>query len=270
MVFLDLRNIESVVSFVDEQLGPNTIAWLKAQQINGCYSDNLSWLPDSFDLDSFINSLIQKTTGIKVFHGCRPESVKDYYALGFLSSKRSWLRGKCDAIFYDIDVNIRNKTFDSIYSFRADEDTKTYFQCDTERMLNGGSGHYLIYGSEMIFCIARALEEELDVQLVERLKTIGVPTIFELNLPYNSIPELQIKNLASTLLETWGKWHLFPEELRIIEFVVIARGQVDPSCIVAHHHPNKILDRTTFPLSFYYVDEKTIEISSEDEIQQHT
>ncbi|MDT8868275.1 hypothetical protein [Vibrio fluvialis] len=259
-MFLDLRNIKSVVDFVDEQLGKSTIEWLKKQELEGCYSDDLSWLPDSFNFTRFTEQLITKTTGVKVFHACRPESVNNYYQQGFISCKSILLRKKYELIFSDVEESIRNEIFDSVYSYRADENEKTYFQCDTERMLNGGSGHYLIYGSELLLCAARALQEELNVPFVERLKTIGIPTIFELNLPYNSIPAHQIKSLASTLLETWGKWHLFPEEIRTIEFVIITRGKVDPNCIVTHYHPNKILDRTKFPLTFYYVNEQNSDV----------
>ena len=266
VTFLDLRNIKSVVDFVDVQLGISTVEWLKSQEIDGCYSDDLSWLPDSFDIDDFVEKLIKKTTGVKVFHGCRPEAVSDYYDYGFLSSKGTWLREKCDDIFSDVEERTRKKIFESVYSYRVDEDAKTYFLCDTERMLNGGSGHYLIYGSEMLLCTARALQEKLNFPFVERLKTIGTPTIFELNLPYSSIPDHQIKCLASTLLETWGKWHLFPEEVDTIEFVVITRGKVDPSYIVTHHHPNKILDRMHFPLTFYYADEQRSEVLCEAEL----
>ncbi|ELA7154690.1 hypothetical protein RAX54_000493 [Vibrio parahaemolyticus] len=85
----------------------------------------MSWLPDSFDIDNFVEELLIKTTGIKVFHGCRPEAVNDYYEYGFLSSKKTWLREKCDDIFSDVEDSTRKKIFESVYSYRVDEDAKT-------------------------------------------------------------------------------------------------------------------------------------------------
>lgn len=164
------------------------------------------------------------------------------------------LKRQFDELFSDINSSITSTVFESIYEMRSDENTKTYFICDTERLVNGGAGNYIIYGSEMLLCAARALEEELEKPLIDRLKSVGIPTIFEVNLSYELIPDFQIKDFARTLLAAWGNFHKFPEENRGIEFVVITNDKVLPEHIVNHYHPTKILDRHRCPPTLYYFD----------------
>ncbi|HCE3194716.1 TPA: hypothetical protein NJ357_004419 [Vibrio parahaemolyticus] len=250
--YLDLREIELAVKLVDQILGESYIRWLNSQEIEACYSDDLSWLPESFDLQRFTADLTRETVGLKVFHGCRPESVDMYYQNGFLSAKTGWLKETFDKIFPEIDAHIKHKVFGQVNSLRADENVKTYFICDTERLVNGGSGHYLVYGSEFLLNATRLLEEELNEPLIHQLKMHGTPTVFEVNLPYSVIPENQVKELACLLLEVWGKWHLFPQELYRMEFVVITRGHLSAEHIVGHYHPEKIMDRIQWPPMYYY------------------
>lgn len=252
--FLDVRDVKLVVNFVDKLVGLEEVRRLKSRKIDWCYSDDLDWLPDSFNFNEFVTALTAMSAGIKVFHGCRPLSVNSYYQLGFSANKHTQLKKQFEETFSDIHSNITVPIFEFIYETRSDENTKTYFICDTERLVNGGAGNYIIYGSEMLLCAARALEEELEKSLVDRLKSVGIPTIFEVDLPYELIPDSQVKDFARTLLAAWGNFHKFPEENRGIEFVVITNDKVLPEHIVNHYHPTKILDRHRFPPTFYYFD----------------
>ncbi len=198
-----------------------------------------------------MESLIQETLGLKVFHGCRPQSVDSYYKNGFLVKKSEWLKNSLFELFPDIGNDLKQKAFESVYSLRKDEDVKTYFIADTARFINGGSGHYLIYGSEFILSATRFLEDRLNMPLIHRLKTTGVPTIFEVDIPYRLLTKSEIQDLACVLLSAWGKWHLFPQELYSIEFVVITREQLNAEHIVGHSHPETIMDRIQRPPELY-------------------
>lgn len=253
--FLDVRDVKLVVNFVDNLIGLDMIKRLKSRKIDWCYSDDLDWLPDSFSFNAFVTALTTMSAGIKVFHGCRPLSVNSYYHLGFSANKHANLKKQFEETFPDVPSNITVPIFESIYETRSDENTKTYFICDTERLVNGGAGHYLIYGSELLLCATRALEEELKMSLIERLRSVGTPTIFEVHLPYELIPESQVKEFARGLLAAWGTFHKFPGENHRIEHVVIINDKVLPEHIVNHYHPTKILDRHRFPPSFYFFEE---------------
>lgn len=44
--FLDLREVKSVIELVDNIVGLKVIQGLKRKEIEWCYTDDLSWLPD--------------------------------------------------------------------------------------------------------------------------------------------------------------------------------------------------------------------------------
>ena len=211
-------------------------------------------MPGSFNFEIFVSSLTEEYAGIKAFHGCRPKSVSSYYEYGFSADKHASLKQQFMTIYSDVDAELAGSIFESIYQKRSDENFKTYFLCDTDRLVNGGSGHYLIYGSELILCAAQYLEEELEIPLTDRLKSYGVPTIVEVNLPFGLVPSNQVTQLAKVLLAAWGTHHLFPEYAENIEFVVITRGEIPPSHIANHHHPRKILNRRKLPPTYHYFD----------------
>ncbi len=108
----------------------------------------------------------------------------------------------------------------------------------------GGSGHYLTYGSEYLYCLAIRAAWETSARKI--LKGLGRPTLFICDIPMKLISDRTIEEFAGMVLE-----YLFCELVEDLEAHSLSPGagsalmiQTDlpASCIVGHYHPNKIYD----------------------------
>lgn len=108
----------------------------------------------------------------------------------------------------------------------------------------GGSGHYLTYGGEYLYCLAIRAAWESSAQRI--LKGLGSPTLFVCDIPMHFIDDPTMQEFAGMMLE-----YLFCELVEDMESDSLSPGsgsaltiQADlpADCIVGHYHPAKIYD----------------------------
>src|SRR5690606_17827379 len=91
------------------------------------------------------------------------------------------------------DVNARTRA--------GGREGRLYF-CADERSLTsraGGSGHYLIYGSEYLYCLGMRLVGTTDAKHI--LKSVGRPTMFACDIPMELMREYTLGEFAGSILE---------------------------------------------------------------------
>jgi hypothetical protein len=121
------------------------------------------------------------------------------------------------------------------------DDRKLYLVLDQRELLLN-SAHYLIHGSERIFSIAAELRRLRGWDFQQRLKSIGTPTIFAVNLPlevaksssdYQYLGNQILKSIPDDEVEKG------PD---VVPFAFTLRSPVLPSWVISHQNPNDLPD----------------------------
>lgn len=121
-----------------------------------------------------------------------------------------------------------------------------YFCASTDNLISryGGAGHYLVHGSEYLYCLGIRTRTIADTQRI--LKSIGRPTLFCCDVPLRMLRPGALGEFAGTMLET-----LFTEvlEARIIDELpegtqtgFSIRQDLPSTSIVGHWHPKRVYD----------------------------
>lgn len=125
---------------------------------------------------------LSKYTHIRAYHACRPIYIDNYLINGIKAISRKLAledalkRIKATYIAEDDVKKIFNKEWKNIDA----SDKKVWLAVNREILLTD-SGHYLIYGSEFINMLA------MELGCRDRLKNIGIPTIFICDVPLQDI-----------------------------------------------------------------------------------
>ena len=121
---------------------------------------------------------------------------------------------------------------------------RTYF-CADERNLTsreGGSGHYLVYGSEYLLCLGMRIIGKGNAQDV--MKSIGRPTMFVCDIPMVQLSNYTQESFAGLIWE-----YLFSSLVPEMESEVLRpwsgsglslNTDLDAQHIVGHYHPKQI------------------------------
>ncbi len=109
-------------------------------------------------------------------------------------------------------------------------------------MING-FGHYVIHGSEYLLGLATKLtRSNPDEDYRQRLRTIGIPTVLEVDIPVSYLTHRQQLSLARTILAAWGQLRT-RRALSLGSAPCYVIGQnIPPECIKRHYHPHQIHD----------------------------
>lgn len=121
-----------------------------------------------------------------------------------------------------------------------------YFAADERSLItrSGGSGHYLVYGSEYLFCIGIRVVSRW--QTKETLKAIGRPTMFVCDIPMTMLRDSTVEAFGGSILE-----FLFSELVEGMDARALSPGagsnlslacDLPPENIVGHYHPDRIYD----------------------------
>jgi hypothetical protein len=236
---LDLRDKEKIQSefnlYAKSVLNDEICLYIIRNKTEYCDSDDMSFLPDESVIESLIVLFKKYYTAIKLFHGCKPIDVGDYYTKGILVQDSEKLYKLASVIFSDVNEEELLRAFRKTYDQHSENGS--VFFTSNDKVLVKDSGHYLIRGSEFI----QALAIEISNSSVN-LEKIGVPTIFEVNIPISIFPNEDIKKIICPLVADWGNQRLKndPEETTDDETCFEIKQSIDPSYIVNHYHPNKI------------------------------
>lgn len=107
----------------------------------------------------------------------------------------------------------------------------------------GGSGHYLVYGGEYLYCLGMRLVGSFDAKKV--LKSVGRPTMFVCDIPIKLMREYTLGEFAGSILE-----FLFCELVGEQSYALGSGAgsalsltvDLPPENIVGHYHPARIYD----------------------------
>ena len=221
--------------------------------------------PDCFATDKFewLDKAIQKTKGlshsdvcnaflerfpnhyrfVRGFHGCRAESIESYKQNGVIPCNPASLDEKARQIFQGKEaVELAIKDLDSGFSsYRQHNQGKVCFCIQWEHLVED-CGHYLLYGSEYLLCIANHVKEE------EILRKIGRATIVECNVPTTDIPLSYLKCLVGRILSTIARKYCFKRTAKVIMFGFEVPHKLEPQNIIGFRFPTRISNPRNYSL----------------------
>jgi len=162
---------------------------------------------------------------VRTYHACRPTNIEDYMKQGIKSiNKKTVLQEAIQRMKSD-DVSeseIREQFLQDWKDF--DDIHKQVWLALNKDVFFEGAGHYLIYGSEFI----NALAMKIGCRYI--LKNVGLPTIFQCDVPIGEISPSQIFDLENMI------------ENGYISDLTIAVHEVLPEDISDYWHPVEEID----------------------------
>ena len=137
----------------------------------------IAFLKDEATLQEIDLKLPVLFDGVKVFHGCRPDSVESYYSQGLLPLDAEM--GKRIAMSIFLSDRFPELSIQDIENSaeRVKEEWRhgrLYVSLDDRFLLKEG-GHYLIYGSEYICAIAANLQSITQWSVIKTTATLMKP-----------------------------------------------------------------------------------------------
>jgi hypothetical protein len=178
---------------------------------------------------------------IRGYHGCRPNDIQSYLTEGIYFPTKGEMLNEA---LYRLNVNyikqekvieVLDELWERYYSYNT-----IFFTLSKQHLLMD-CGHYMIYGSELILCIASKLYIE------HLLEEIGVPTILSVDIPVIMLNEsivLQLKNEIRP--------HLRIKGYRDTLFSLSVNAPIQPDLIVNIEHPNPIRNPRKHFIEYYY------------------
>lgn len=187
------------------------------------------------------NSTIKREfTHIRGYHACRPTDLYSYYKNGLRILNLEVLKPIANNIFCSQFPDLTPQDIAEGFEYVNGETRQgfLYFALDKQELLSF-SGHYLIYGSEFLHGVAVYLRGKRGYNCSAVLKNIGIPTIFECNIPIEYLSQSTIDDLDSILQKCIKSNHRASSK---IDFSLIVSKSINPDLIVNHSHPKRIPD----------------------------
>ncbi len=119
------------------------------------------------------------------------------------------------------------------YSYREHNQGKVCLCIQPEHLIED-CGHYLLYGSEYLGCIAARIGEE------QVLRKRGRAMIIECNVPTTDIPIGYLKCLIGQIVREIAEKNCFRPTSKIIVFGFEVPHKLEPQNIVGFHFPTNI------------------------------
>lgn len=223
--------------------------------------DDLSWLDDiifevtgeTTDIKEWTaDRLGQEYRAFRASHAMRTNDLAQFYRTGLRCLRAEEIEDRARSIFLNGRFNYATEdrlreAIDDIEARKTSggREGSLYF-CADERSLitrSGGSGHYLVYGSEYLYCLGIRVVSEWEAK--RALKEIGRPTMLVCDIPMRLMRPHTLQEFAGSILE-----YLFCE-LVGRESHALGPGSgsalsltvdLPPEHIVGHYHPAKIHD----------------------------
>lgn len=200
--------------------------------------------------------------GIKVFHGCRPDSVETYYSKGLLPLDAEMSKQIAKSIFLSSHFHELSEQDIENAAERADGRWRhghLYVSLD-DRFLVKRCGHYLIYGSEYICAIAAGLQciKGNDYDYQQHLRRNGRPTVLVCQLPIDRITLSDRKELVAALVDEIASDPSFKRSRSsLCDFSFFLKSKVEPECILEHRYPRTIPDPLRHMTPYRWTPEKS-------------
>jgi hypothetical protein len=209
-------------------------------------ADNLAWLdkaiqkvkgiPTSDIHATFNECFLNHYPFIRLFHGCRPQSIESYKKHGIQLCDPTTLDELAFQIFQKkkaVESAIKDLAI-NYPSYREHNQGKVYFCLERDDFAEN-CGHYLLYGSEYLGAIGFKIGEE------EALRKRGRATVIECNVPTSDIPIGYIKCLTGQILKKIAlKYYLRRPCDGIMGFGLHITRKLEPENIKGFHFPTGI------------------------------
>lgn len=225
-------------------------------------SDDLSWLDDLIlrvtgritEMKTLMaDRLSTQYRAFRAGHATRTDDLGRFYREGLrllradhveARARALWLNGEfphaTETKFQAAidDINARDRA--------GGREGWLYFSADERSLITqlGRSGHYLVYGSEYLYCLGIRLVGRWDTK--RGLKAVGRPTMFICDIPMTMLRDSTIREFGGLILEL-----LFSELIDGMEARALSPGAgsaLSLDCdlpgehVVGHYHPAKIYD----------------------------
>lgn len=222
-------------------------------------SDDLSWLDEIVfaatgrvvDMKDLVaERFAREYRAFRAGHATRTDDVGSYYRDGLRYLRPDEVEDRARQLFLDgqhvlateerlraaiEDINARNRA--------GGRPGYLYFAANERSLITrlGGSGHYLVYGSEYLYCLGIRTAGEWETR--KALKSIGRPTMFVCDIPMSMMHPQTIAEFGGIIIE-----HIF-SELAGIESYALGSGagsalsiaqDLPGDCIVGHYHPAQV------------------------------
>jgi len=197
--------------------------------------DDLSWFAEpmysitGFDgnlFEEFENRFPTRFPSIYAFHGCRPLNWKSYQIQGVCLSNTVVLKCEARKIFGESDA--LQAALNEVEVDYVEYNEGYIYLCLDQWELVRRSGHYLKYGSEYLYCVARKL------CLKHLLRERGIPTLIHCKLFYDWLTPKSRKDLMGIIFQDLFS-HLLGkpmEDSNYLLFSIKAQKPIPPQNII--------------------------------------
>lgn len=222
-------------------------------------SDDLSWLDEIiYEVSGRIVNMKElladrfanEYRAFRAGHGTRTNDVGPFYRHGLRYLRPDEIEDRARAIFLNGQYPLGNEArlqdaIDDVDARKASGGRQgwLYFAADESNLITriGGSGHYLVYGSEYLYCLG--IRTIGDWETRQALKSIGRPTMFVCDIPMSMMRPHTLGEFAGMIIE-----YLFCE-LADLPCHALSAGSgsalsiaqdLPGRCIVGHYHPARV------------------------------
>ncbi|SCX28571.1 hypothetical protein DSM25558_4507 [Agrobacterium sp. DSM 25558] len=170
-------------------------------------------------------------------HGCRTIDASVYFREGLRLHDRGEMTARRAIIEKNTDLHwTRNRVEEAIREVGNTLDEGRLYVVADDTSLLKYAAHYLIYGSEWMTAVLSDPARNV-------LKTIGAPTLLEIDLPLSMSSFRTRKELAIKMLNEWTRFACNkPDWSAPIDFSFCLRSSIPACCIVGHSHPAELRD----------------------------
>lgn len=176
-------------------------------------------------------------TTARVYHGCRVNDAGVFHREGLRANDPAEMEALARRIVDEEDelawmrpdIDQRLADFDA-----RDRDTGRLYVCLDDRPQLDHIGHYALYGPEW-------LQAFFSFSGFRVLRSRGVPTILELDLPLELTSDHTRQELATDLLQEWTRITVNrPSWSPQIDFTISLKHGLPPEYVVGHYHPKEL------------------------------
>lgn len=211
--------------------------------------DDLSWLDDLIYAEKRImidskaelaERLRVRYRALRAVHGTRTSELRTFYEGGLKRLQPESFHNQAREIFLNGDYpELSEKHLqNAIAAVKSDlRSGRVYFEAN-ETMLIDLCGHYMLYGSEYLICIAAHLGDLRDYRQV--LKTSGVPTLFICDVPLDFISGHTLQEFAGEALASVFQELLYGPQFCRDKYCgagFCIYEDLPANCVIGHYHP---------------------------------
>jgi hypothetical protein len=186
---------------------------------------------------ALVAELRDRYRGVRAYHAGRPVDPEAYLRCGLLVATPERLIGDAGEVFAGEEEALAALLPRQHLSL---VDGQVALHLD-ERFLLRTFTFYALYGSHFLLGLAVQIEKKTGRPMRGRLKARGVPTIAACDVPFDSLPISEIRQLAcqgirAALASGNG------EPLEVTDFGLTLDRPLPPESVIACRHPRRLVD----------------------------